>query len=53
MSTDAWASGFIIVSAVLAGVSLEAAAVCHRRREARRRRPDVEPVPWSEMEHWR
>ena len=51
--TDAWASGFVIVTAVLADTALELAAVAHRRREARRRRPDVEPVPWREMEHWR
>jgi hypothetical protein len=50
--SDAWASGFVIATAVLAGVSLEAAAM-HRRRAARRRRPDVEPIPWREMEHWR
>ena len=53
MNTDAWASGFVIVTGVLAGVGLEAAALAHRRREARRRRPDVEPIPWREMEHWR
>jgi hypothetical protein len=53
VSTDAWASGFVVVTALLAGTVIEAAAVCHRRRDARRRRTDVEPIPWKEMEHYR
>jgi hypothetical protein len=51
--SDAWVSGCVLATGVLAGVALELAAMAHRRRDARRRRPDVEPVPWREMEHWR
>ena len=52
MSNDAWASGFVIVTATLAGVAIEITAIAHRRRDARRHRTDVEPIPWREMEHW-
>jgi hypothetical protein len=49
MFADAWSSGFVLTSAVLAALALEVVAT-RRRRAARRRRPDVEPVPWREMD---
>jgi len=51
--TDAWASGCVLATAVLAAVGLELAARAHRRRDQRRRRVDVEPIPWHELEHYR
>ena len=47
MTGDAWSSGFVIISAVLAGGVLEACAMARRRR---RRTPHVPPVPWRTMD---
>jgi hypothetical protein len=48
MIGDAWTSGFVFTSALLVAVAVE--LVARARRRARRRRPDVEPVSWREMD---
>lgn len=49
MSADAFTSGFVIVTAALVAGTLEACAIA-RRRARRRRRPNIEPVPWRAMD---
>jgi hypothetical protein len=50
MFADAWSSGFVFTSAVLVAVAVELVARARRRAELRRRCPDVEPVPWRDLE---
>jgi len=52
MTGDAFTSGFIIITAVLVAIAIEACAVARRRarRRAARGRPDIEPVSWRAMD---
>ena len=50
----AWVTWFVFTTALLVGVTIEAAVIySHHRARQRGSRPNCEPIPWRELEHYR